>query len=132
MNNKNIKIWLRHAISVPFIFSLTIPFLIMDFWVEIYHRVSFFLYRVPYIKRQQYITIDRYKLSYLTWPQKIFCSYCGYINGVLKYWAAVAQETERYWCAIKHKSNPTAKPQPHQKDFTDYGHEFDLKEKFYK
>ena len=56
---------IRHLISAPFILSLIIPIVIMDIWMEIYHRICFPLYKLPYIKRSKYVQIDRHKLKYL-------------------------------------------------------------------
>ncbi len=68
--------------------------------------------------------MDRQKLEYLTFFEKIWCSYCGYANGLLAYAVTIAGETEKYWCGIKHeKTNPndTFVEKVHQKDFLEYG-----------
>lgn len=117
--------WLRHLISYPFLFVLIVPIVLIDLMGEIYHRISFPLYSLPYIKRSEYIVIDRHKLKYLNWFQKICCVYCGYANGYTRYASAIASETERYWCGIIHKQG---KMQPHQKDFLPYDDEQAYKE----
>lgn len=70
----------RHLLSAPFIYA-PFPFLvILDLVIEIYHRICFKLYRLPYVKRSDYIIIDRHKLAYLNLIEKINCCYCGYGN----------------------------------------------------
>ena len=60
------------------------------------------------------------KLKYLTWYEKIGCAYCGYTNGLVGYWVAIAGETEKYWCGVMHKENPDFKVPKHHKDFVKY------------
>jgi hypothetical protein len=105
----------------------------MDFWMEIYHRVCFPLCGLPYIKRRHYIQIvDRSKLQYLDWLEKIYCMYCGYGNGVIHYWSKIAAVTEAYWCGIQHKKIEGFIAQEHQKEFAIYGDEKDFNEKYCK
>lgn len=113
----------QHILSAPVIYSGIIIFIILDVWVEIYHRICFPLYGLPYVRRASYIRVDRYRLHYLSWYAKINCAYCGYANGLIEYVRAIAGETEKYWCAIKHKKDPGALffPPSYQKDFLPYG-----------
>lgn len=79
---KNPYSFLKHIIIIPLISTVIIPLILMDIWMEIYHRICFPLYGMPYIKRSDYITImDRAKLPYLNILQKLYCMYCGYGNG---------------------------------------------------
>ena len=56
--------FLRHMPTLPFHIPGGAPDdLIMDFWVELYHRVCFPFYRIAYVKRREYIKIDRHKLN---------------------------------------------------------------------
>ena len=110
----------RHILTAPFIFGAVIPIAIADLYIEIYHRICFPFYRMPYVKRKNYIKIDRHKLSYLKVGQKINCVYCGYANGVINYWRAIVGETEKYFCAIQHKKNPDFISPEHHKEFLDY------------
>lgn len=88
---------------------------------------------MTYIRRKDYIKIiDRAKLQYLNWFQKIYCMYCGYGNGVIRYWAKIVTETEHYWCGIKHKNDPHFVMPEHHKDFSEYGNEDDFKKKYCK
>jgi hypothetical protein len=93
----------------------------MDIWMEVYHRICFPLYGMPYIKRGNYIIImDRAKLPYLNILQKLYCMYCGYGNGVLRYWAQIAGKTEHYRCGIQHKKQSNSSMVAHQKNFAKY------------
>lgn len=113
--------WFTHLMVAPIIYSMLIPIAILDIWIEIYHRICFIAYGLQYIHRTEYIRIDRQKLQYLTWFEKLNCMYCGYANGLLNYARVIAGETERYWCGIKHKGgNGFHEPQHHQQ-FIEYG-----------
>ena len=128
---KNSLRFLKHIVAGPLVLSVFIPLVIMDIWVEIYHRLSFPLYKMPCIKRSHYIKIiDRAKLKYLNWPQKIFCMYCSYANGVVRYWVKIAGETERYWCGIQHEKKPDFIAPAHHKDFAKYGDKEDFRKKY--
>lgn len=127
---KNYHMGASHILVVPFMFSVIIPLIITDIWMEAYHRVCFWLCGMPYVKRSNYIKIDRHKLKYLTWYDKFNCAYCGYSNGVLAYWAKIASETERYWCGIKHKENPGFIEPAHHDNFTEYGDEMGFNTKY--
>lgn len=125
--------YFRHVLVVPFISTVIIPLIITDLWIEIYHRICFPLCGIPYIKRRQYIQIvDRSKLQYLDWMEKIWCMYCGYGNGVIRYWSQIAAATEAYWCGIKHKPIKGFVEQDHQKNFAAYGDEKDFNDKYCK
>ena len=119
---------LRHWLAVPFLWMLLIPFMTLDLLVEIYHRVCFPLYGLPYVKRSEYIRImDRTKLSYLTIPEKFGCAYCGYINGWLHYTSIIAAKTEHYWCGIAHLEGRGYCPAVHEDDFVKFGDEKELR-----
>lgn len=125
--------FLKHLIVIPIISTVVIPLLILDLWMEIYHRICFPLCGIPYVKRREYIKIvDRAKLKYLNWLQKIYCMYCGYGNGVIAYWARIAAETEHYWCGIKHKKVGGFAVPEYQKEFAEYGDEGDFKARYCK
>ena len=111
---------LRHIIAFPFIWGMIIPLVILDITMEIYHRIAFPLYGIPVNKRSNYIRIDRQKLSYLSWPDKAACMYCGYGNGIAAYAVKITGDTEKYWCGIKHKSGGGFIEPEHHKDFLDY------------
>jgi hypothetical protein len=116
------RFW-RHYMSMPFIYMMIIPVVILDIFLTIYHGVCFRLYKLPLVDRSKYIKIDRHRLQYLTWYEKIHCAYCGYANGVAHYFTVIAAETEKYWCGIKQAKDPSFIPPEHHKDFIDYGDE---------
>ncbi len=123
---KHPELLLRNFLSIPFIFSMIIPIVILDIFLEIYHNIAFRLYKIPLIKRRNYIKIDRHKLKYLSLLDKFGCTYCGYVNELLMYASAVSRETEKYWCGIKHKEdkdNNTFHIPLYHKDFLEYGDE---------
>lgn len=96
-------IWVRYLISAPFIYMMIVPILFMDISVSLYQALCFRLWKLPQVKRSRFIVIDRHRLGYLKWFQKIHCLYCGYANGVMAYAKMISGETERYWCPIKHE-----------------------------
>ena len=114
---------LRHSLSVPFIFGMVLPLVILDISIEIYHHVCFRLYKIPLVKRADYIRIDRHKLKYLSLFEKISCAYCGYGNGLLHYATIIAGDTETYWCGIKHKKYEGFVEPAHHKDFLEYNNQ---------
>ena len=131
---KNKYSMIKNIITLPIVWSLLIPFMIVDLIGEIYHRICFPLYNAPYIKRSKYIKIDRHKLKYLNLFQKVSCAYCGYANGLLAYWVEIAARTEKYWCGIMHKKTKGFIPQKHHKKFkfTKYGSEKEFKNRYKK
>lgn len=122
----------RHIISIPFIWMMIFPLVLFDIFLEIYHRICFRLYGIPIVNRKFYIRIDRQKLSYLKWYDKINCAYCGYANGLMAYGVKIAGDTEKYWCGIKHVPGNGFKEPAHHKDFLKYGDEKAYKNKYYK
>jgi len=127
---KNPSRFPNHMLILPVISSVIIPIVIADIWIEIYHRICFPLCRIPYVKRSKYIKVDRHKLKYLTFLQKIYCAYCGYGSGVMRYWVEIVNLTEEYWCGIQHeKSNKFIAPKHHD-NFAEYGNEEDCKLKY--
>ncbi len=121
---------IKRLITFPIIGSLIIPLIVTDIWIELYHRICFPLYGIPYVKRNNYIKIDRHKLKYLNLLQKFYCVYCGYANGFVNYLVKIGAETERYWCGIQHQQGGNFIPQPHQKDFAKYNDEKDFIRKY--
>ncbi len=93
---------IREIISIPFIYSMIIPAIFLDIMLFIFQQTAFRLYRIPLVKRNDYIFDDRKQLDYLNFIQKINCMYCSYFNWLMSYAVEVAWRTERYWCPIKH------------------------------
>ena len=113
--------FIKHFPVLPFITVALIFIILLDFWVELYHRISFPLYGIKYVRRRDYIKIDRHKLSYLHPFQKLNCIYCGYVNGALKYISEVVGETEKYWCGIKHEAKEGFNSPSYHDEFLEYG-----------
>lgn len=90
------------AVTAPVIYSLLIPFLVVDLWVSIYQAICFRVYRIPQVRRGRYMNFDRTGLPYLNALEKLNCAYCSYVNGVIAYAREVGSRTEQYWCPIKH------------------------------
>ncbi|MCK4589649.1 MAG: hypothetical protein KAT77_04340 [Nanoarchaeota archaeon] len=121
MEHKKYSRSFRHLISIPFILGTILPLVILDIFFEIYHHICFLLYGIKLVKRSNYIRIDRHKLKYLNWFEKIGCAYCGYGNGLLHYMVVIGKETEKYWCGIKHKKYPGFVEPKYHKRFLKYG-----------
>lgn len=111
--------WMRWLVSAPIIYPMILPILVLDITVSIYQWLCFRLWKIPPVKRSNYVVIDRHRLSYLKHFQKLNCMYCGYANGVLSYARIIAGEIERYWCPVKHEDEV---PAPHEFyiEFADY------------
>ena len=123
MDAKKERGFLRHLIPYITLWVLLIPLVLLDIFIEIYHRFSFPFYSLKYIKRKDYIKIDRHKLKYLNFGEKLGCVYCGYSIGLLSYSSAIGAATEKYWCGIKHKKRKGFHEPPYHKTFMEYGDE---------
>ena len=107
-------------LTAPVIYSLLLPFVLLDLWVTLYQSICFPIYGIAPVPRRRYFTIDRHKLAYLNGIEKMNCTFCSYANGLIAYVREVASRTEQYWCPIKHAR---AIPSPHQRyrGFLDFG-----------
>lgn len=92
----------REILSIPFIYVMIIPAIFLDLLLFIYQNTALRLYKIPLVKRRDYIVFDRQRLPYLNLIQKIDCMYCSYFNWVMQFAVEVAWRTEKYWCPIKH------------------------------
>ncbi len=90
------------VLTAPVIYSGWIAFVLMDLFVTTYQAICFPVYRIPKVKRSDYVVFDREDLPYLNAIEKFNCFYCAYGNGVTAYTREVAARTEQYWCPIKH------------------------------
>ncbi len=113
----------KHWLSAPVIYVLIFPFVILDIFMEIYQRICFPIYGLPIIKRGDYIAIDRHKLDYITWLDKLNCMYCGYINGLVVFILKIVGETEKYWCGIKHENKKGFVQPRHHRYFSEYNNQ---------
>ena len=120
------RFW-RHAASAPFIYAMIIPTVVLDAFVEMYQHICFPLYGLPLVKRKDYLIFDRQKLSYLPWYDKLNCTFCAYANGMFLYAAAIAAETEKYWCGIKHQRARLRDLREEEKGYLAYGDKKGLK-----
>jgi hypothetical protein len=90
------------VLTAPIIYSLIVPFVLLDVSVMIYQAICFPVYGIPKVRRGEYFVFDRAHLAYLNAIEKLNCAYCTYANGVIAYVREVASRTEEYWCPIKH------------------------------
>jgi hypothetical protein len=93
--------------------------LLLDITLWFYQAICFPVWHIPKVKRGDFITIDRHRLAYLNWIEKLNCVYCGYFNGLAAYICEVAARTEQYWCPVKHKHEQNF-PHSRNKNFVDY------------
>lgn len=89
-------------LTAPVIYSLILPFAVVDLWVSIYQAICFRVYGIPQVRRRDYMVFDRAGLAYLNFIEKVNCAYCSYVNGVIAYVREVGGRTEQFWCPIKH------------------------------
>lgn len=110
------------VLTIPFIWAMMIPALMVDIFVTIYQMICFPIYKIPKVKRKEYVVMDRYNLFYLGRVEKVNCWYCEYFNGVISYAREIAARTEQYWCPIKHSQALKDKHSRYDKffDFGDY------------
>ncbi len=108
------------TLTLPFIWLMIIPIIIIDISVTIFQIICFPIYKIPKVKRKDYIIIDRYNLFYLGKIEKINCLYCEYFNGTVAYVKEIAGRTEQFWCPIKHSKHLKDKHSRYDK-FFDYG-----------
>lgn len=90
------------VLTAPVIYSLIVPFVLLDLFVSVYQRICFPVYGIARVQRGEYILFDRRQLAYLNALERFNCVYCSYANGVVAYVREVAARTEQYWCPIKH------------------------------
>jgi len=58
-------------LSTPVIYSLIIPLAAVDLWVMAYQAICFPIYRIPKVRRRDYLVFDRHHLAYLNIIEKI-------------------------------------------------------------
>ncbi len=91
-----------NILTVPLVWFCIFPAVFLDISVSFFQAVCFPIYKIPKVRRNDYLVVDRHALSYLNWIEKINCVYCGYFNGLISYVLEIAARTEQYWCPIKH------------------------------
>jgi len=115
-------------LSAPVIYSLLIPIALADLWIMAYQAICFPIYKIPKVRRRDYLVFDRHHLAYLNIIEKINCGYCSYANGAIAFIREVASRTEIYWCPIKHARRVLG-PHPHYQGFADFGDAEGFREK---
>jgi hypothetical protein len=116
------------VLSAPVIYSLIVPFVLIDLWVMAYQAICFPIYKIPKARRRDYLVFDRHHLAYLNIIEKINCAYCSYCSGAIAFVREVASRTEVYWCPIKHARRVLG-PHPHYQGFADFGDAEQYREK---
>jgi len=107
-------------LAAPVIYSLIIPFVLLDLFISAYQLIWFPLVGIPSVRRGDYMVIDRVHLAYLNVIEKANCMYCSYANGLIAYVREIASLTEQYWCPIKHARRVMATHERYRA-FVDYG-----------
>ena len=118
-------------ITSPIIYAMVIPAWILDIFLWVYQNINFRVYKIPLVKREDYIVYDRGSLEYLHPIEKLGCVYCSYFNGLMAYSSEIASRTELYFCPIKHKKR-LAYRHKYYKWFVQYGDATEYKEKLSK
>ena len=108
------------VLTAPIIYSMIVPFILLDLLVTIYQAVCFPVYGIPKVRRRDYLVFDRHHLAYLNALEKFNCAYCSYANGLISYVREIASRTEQYWCPIKH-ARWLIGAHAHYATFEDYG-----------
>ncbi|WKA28229.1 hypothetical protein [Bradyrhizobium roseum] len=108
------------VLTAPVIYSLIVPIALLDLSVMAYQAICFPVYRIPKVRRRDYLVFDRHHLAYLNAIEKFNCAYCSYANGAIAFIREVASRTEVYWCPIKHARRVLG-PHPHYQGFADFG-----------
>jgi hypothetical protein len=116
------------VLSAPVIYSLLVPIVLVDLWVTAYQAICFPAYKIPKVRRRDYLVFDRHHLAYLNTIEKINCAYCSYCNGAIAFIREVAARTEIYWCPIKHARRVLG-PHLHYQGFADFGDAEGFREK---
>ena len=92
----------KYLLSIPFIYSMIIPTVLLHIFTQLYQQVSFRLYGIPIVKQKDYLVYDRQLFSLLNPIEKFNCIYCSYVNNIFRFCTEVGARTERYWCPIKY------------------------------
>lgn len=91
-----------NLLTMPFIYSMIVPLLMLDLCVSFYQASCFPIYRIAKVRRADYFVYDRRELGYLNVIERFHCTYCAYANGLLAYATEIVARTEQYFCPIKH------------------------------
>jgi len=94
----------QNFITMPIIYGMAIPMLVLDVCVSFYQLICFPIYGITRVKRANYLVLDHQHLAYLNFFEKGHCMYCSYAVGLLAYATEIIARTEQYFCPIKHAS----------------------------
>ena len=108
------------VLTAPVIYSMIVPFVLLDVFVMTYQAICFPVYKIPKVRRRDYLVFERHHLAYLNIIEKINCAYCSYGNGVIAFAREVTARTEVYWCPIKNARRMLG-PHPYYAGFADFG-----------
>lgn len=111
---------LLNILTAPVVWFCLVPAVFLDLAVTVYQFICFPVYKIPRVKRNDYIVIDRHALTYLNIIEKINCIYCSYFTGLIAYIQEMAARTEQYWCPIKH-ARKINNIHSHYRNFFEYG-----------
>jgi len=115
-----VALYIRHCLSIPFIYALFFPAVLLDAFVSLYNVAAFPLYGLRPVRRSDYVVFERRYLRYLGPVQRMNCWYCSYLNGLFAYFVEVGARTERYWCPIRATRRPIS-PHRFYDEFAAYG-----------
>jgi len=115
-------------LTAPVIYSLIVPIVLLDIWVMAYQAICFPVFKIPKVRRADYLVFDRHHLAYLNIIEKINCAFCSYANGAVAFMREVASRSEVYWCPIKHARRLLG-PHPYYQGFADFGDAQGFREK---
>lgn len=107
--------YLRGVFGALSTYICVVPLFLLDLFIWQFQIIYFGMMGIPRVKREEYVVIDRHRLSKLTIMQKFNCAYCDYANGFMAYGKAVANQMEVYSCAIKNEVPVSGKE--HHKNF---------------
>ena len=77
-------------LSAPVIYLLVVPVALLDLCVMAFQAICFPVYKIPKVRRRDYLVFDRHHLAYLNIIEKINCAYCSYVNGAFAFMREVA------------------------------------------
>jgi hypothetical protein len=89
-------------LTAPIIYSMALPFALLDAMVGLYQWACFGIYGIARVRRSDHLVFDRAQLRYLNGLERFNCWFCSYGNGVISFAREIAARTEQYWCPIKH------------------------------
>lgn len=107
-------------LTAPVIYSLVLPFVLLDGWVSLYQAICFRAWGIAPVQRRAFFALDRHRLAYLNGVEKLNCLFCSYVNGLIAFVREVAARTEQYWCPIHH-ARRTRHPHDRYAAFAPYG-----------